>query len=72
MKPQFIHERFENSTVNKYIRTIRNEAKKAYAAAFWAWLQNEQIGPEPFRADLSYMAAQAVRINMYAFAKVTQ
>ncbi len=53
-----------------YIKRIRNADKKSYAAAFWAWIQNAENGQEPVRPfGLSYMAAQAVRTNLYCFKK---
>lgn len=59
------------NTVESYIRRIRNTTKKAYAVAFWNWLQSGEQGLEPSRSGLSCMAAQAVRNNLYDF-KVSQ
>jgi hypothetical protein len=53
--------------VETYIKQIRNTNKKAYATAFWAWIQAGEQGTEPSRNGLSYMAAQAVRTNLYCF-----
>lgn len=50
--------------VRSYIRKIKNANKQAYAEAFLGWLQSGAAGAEPERGDLSYMAAQAVRINL--------
>ena len=47
----------------QYIKQIKNIAKKAYAAAYWHYLNTTHTKePQPF--DLSYMAAQAVRIKL--------
>ena len=48
-----------------YINRIRNFRKRAYARAFWAWLHIGFSGPEPEPGQLSYMAAQAVRMRLY-------
>jgi hypothetical protein len=54
--------------VETYIKRIRNANKKAYAAMFWAWIQNGSQSQEPAKPkELSYMAAQAVRTNLYCF-----
>jgi hypothetical protein len=50
-----------------YIKRIRDANRKAYATAFWAWIQAGEQGSEPERNGLSYMAAQAVRTNLYCF-----
>ena len=49
----------------RYIKGIRNAGKRAYALAYWRWLTG-RTGKEPdFQgADISYMAAQAVRLNL--------
>lgn len=49
-------------TAEAYIRGIRNAAKRAYAEAYARHMRHE--GPEPERGALSYMAAQAVRIQL--------
>jgi hypothetical protein len=50
----------------RYIRAIRNRVKRAYAVAYLAYRLGE--GPEPADPrDLSYMAAQAVRMNLADF-----
>jgi hypothetical protein len=49
-----------------YIRRIRNPAKKAYATAMMQWILNPSMDNEPERPDnLSFMAGQAVRIELY-------
>jgi hypothetical protein len=48
-----------------YIRSIRNSLKRQYAEAFARYLANGGKGPEPVRGELSYMAAQAVRLHLY-------
>ena len=35
------------TTVETYIKPIRNQNKKAYASAFWAWIQAGEQGTEP-------------------------
>jgi hypothetical protein len=48
-----------------YIRQIRNPLKREYAIAYLTWLMNGQKGPEPEPdLNLSYMAAQAVRLEL--------
>lgn len=44
----------------RYIRAIRNDAKRRYAEAYAAWLDSGRRGPEPDRGSLSYMGAQSV------------
>ena len=52
-----------------YILAIRNDVKRAYAVAYWAWIEQGRPGDEPQRpTDLSYMAAQAVRLNLEEYA----
>lgn len=46
-----------------YMRRIRNKAKKHYAFAYWQYKLGHSIEPQQ-PADLSYMAAQAVRMNI--------
>lgn len=52
-------------TADKYIASIRNPDKKAYAELYWAWLSSGKKGIEPSRGSLSFMAAQAVRLTLY-------
>ena len=49
-----------------YIRSLRNPAKRDYAARYLAWLER-QDGPEPERGQISYMAAQAVRLTLDSY-----
>lgn len=49
---------------DKYIRSIRNAAKRAYAEQYLKWYTNPPTEAEPDRGALSYMGAQAVRINI--------
>ena len=50
-----------------YIRRIRNAAKRDYATRYWAWLS--RAGPHPDEPEeLSYMAAQAVRLQLHEHA----
>jgi hypothetical protein len=46
-----------------YIATIRNPRKKQYAEQYLHWLCNPRV-PDPVEDGLSYMAAQAVRMNI--------
>jgi hypothetical protein len=52
----------------KYIRGIRNASKRSYAEAYYRWILHgcpgDGNGPEWDRATLSYMGAQAVRMNL--------
>ncbi len=45
----------------KYIRKIRNPAKRDYAKRRLAWLLSGCNGPVPSRGELGGMAEQAVR-----------
>jgi hypothetical protein len=47
-----------------YVRSLRSASKRAYAVAYLAYMQHG--GEEPGRGDLSYMAAQAVRLRLAA------
>lgn len=48
--------------IKKYIRRLRNQEKKLYAVA---WADHVLHGaPEPERGKLSFMAAQAVRLEI--------
>lgn len=49
----------------KYIRKIRNERKRAYAVAFLLYANGQGPAREPSRGELSFMAAQAVRNEIY-------
>lgn len=53
----------------KYVKRIRNNAKRAYA---WAWLhyyKGEWPQPKDENFNLSYMAKQAVRMNLFDLLK---
>jgi len=50
-----------------YVRLIQNPVKRAYAAAYALHLAGIEPVPEK-PADLSYMAAQAVRLRLTALA----
>lgn len=57
------------SAARNYIKRIRNRAKKRYAEMYAEFLERGGLerGPEPERPkELSYMAAQAVRIELHA------
>ena len=55
------------NTAESYIRRIRNVSKRAYAEAYLRWLRaGRPEHQEPLRPNnLSYMAAQAVRLELY-------
>lgn|SRR5579864_618361 len=48
----------------QYIRRIRNGQKKQYARAYLHYVLRGRQGTEPDRGTLSYMAAQAVRMEL--------
>ena len=53
--------------ISAYIRRIRNANKRAYALAYYSWLMRDPAHEEqdpPERGKLSYMAAQAVRMEL--------
>lgn len=48
-----------------YIKGLRSKAKRAYAARYWEWLNTPPADENgPAAEDLSYMAAQAVRLQL--------
>lgn len=49
-----------------YIGRIRNLRKREYAKSYWLYLRYG--GVQPSRGELSYMAAQAVRITLDRYA----
>ena len=53
--------------IDRYIRSIRNARKQEYAAAYVSHLLYGE--PEPSTEGLSYMAAQAVRLNIRDMAR---
>ena len=55
------------NTAESYVRRIRNLSKRYYAEAYLRWLQaGRPEHQEPLRpANMSYMAAQAVRHNLF-------
>ena len=54
----------------KYIRRIRNTNKRIYAQRFWDYL-NGYMPIEPSHG-LSYMAAQAVRMELHRIYRETE
>lgn len=57
------------AAVQKYIRKIKNPIKRQYADDFWAAVYNESAGntiayPDTTRYAISFMAQQAVRIQI--------
>jgi len=63
-----ILERFHNGKFTdctkeiEYLSRIKNKAKRHYASLYFDYLHCG--GTEPNRGELSYMAAQSVRINL--------
>lgn len=51
-------------SMESYIASIRNRDKHAYASAYARWIHEGERGDPPDRGKLSYMAAQAVRLNL--------
>jgi hypothetical protein len=56
-------------TLERYVRSIRNMLKRDYARAYIAWVRDGGRGAEPSWGELSFMAAQAVRLNVRDFLK---
>jgi hypothetical protein len=56
--------------LNLYISRIRNTKKRQYAFAYLEFLLGKTSEPE--RGELSYMAAQAVRINLHDIMKQSE
>jgi hypothetical protein len=50
-----------------YIKSLRNPEKKRFAALYWRWISEGSRGAGPCRQELSYMTAQAVRLNLDTF-----
>lgn len=64
--PVFTANPTADNAAAKYEASLRSALKRAYAAEYGKWLRSGQHGPEPRRPDaLSYMAAQAVRLNLH-------
>jgi hypothetical protein len=49
---------------HRYCARLRNEAKRAYAYAYLAWLEKGKIGDEPDHPGIGATAARAVRFNL--------
>ena len=52
---------------SRYIEGLRSPLKRRYAHAYYQWLRMpDSLRPaeSPSRGELSYMAAQAVRMNL--------
>jgi hypothetical protein len=55
----------KTTEIEKYIKAIHNKNKKQYAIAYYNYLcSNKQPAWEPEDKNLSYMAKQAVRMNI--------
>jgi hypothetical protein len=50
--------------VERYIRSLRNPHKRDYAIAYAEYLSEGATGEPPLRGSLSYIAAQAVRLEL--------
>jgi len=67
--------RGKGDTVNsekftKYVRAIRNKAKRAYADKYLTWYLAGEHGEPPERPeDLSVMGAQSVRLHIENLAR---
>lgn len=48
----------------RYLNLIRNKPKRGYGFAYLAWLRNDCVGYEPEHKGLSFMGAQAVRLQL--------
>jgi hypothetical protein len=55
--------------INKYIRAIRNDEKKKYALCYLDYLRGDQVNEPCHDNTLSYMGAQAVRMNLHELIK---
>lgn len=55
----------QDIAVRRYIASIRSLAKKNYAARYADWIVCGSSGEEPPRDGLSYMGAQAVRVQLH-------
>jgi hypothetical protein len=51
-------------TIQTYIKAIHNKDKKLYAIAYYNYLHSNKTINEPQYKNLSYMGAQAVRMNL--------
>jgi hypothetical protein len=51
---------------DSYVKAIRNPAKKSYAMAYLAWQRDQRPEPDWQDYGLSYMGAQAVRLQLGA------
>jgi hypothetical protein len=68
IKPTRERNAMENN--QSYIKSLRSAAKRAYAKEYLEFLKaGEPEGKEPGRGTLSYMAAQAVRLQLHELVK---
>lgn len=56
----------------QYIRRIRNVQKKQYARAYLNYVLTGRQGAEPDRSPLSFMAAQAVHMELNSIFAVVE
>jgi hypothetical protein len=54
--------------VERYVRSIRNTGKRAYAEQYLAWRRGQRR-TAPETGGLSYMAAQAVRLTIREYVR---
>lgn len=52
---------------NRYLNLLRNKHKRDYGFAYVNFLRNGATGNEPERGQLSYLGAQAVRMQVDSF-----
>jgi hypothetical protein len=58
-----------NPEATKYINSIRNLGKHEYARKYWACVVYGGKSPDYKEFQISYMAAQAVRMRLEEFAR---
>lgn len=55
--------------IYSYLNRIRNDEKRCYGFVYLAWLRNGCAAVEPERNNLSYLAAQSVRMRLVEMLK---
>lgn len=64
MKQGQQHTLRQRAAADRYIRGIRNRAKREYAVAYRLHMTGPDVFPEPGRGTLGVMGAQAVRMSL--------
>ena len=59
--------KYDDFSILAYVQGIRNRAKQDYAKEYAWYLKQGKAGDGPDRGNLSYMAAQAVRLRLETF-----